>query len=171
MQTVNKISKAEREKLLTELHVLARDSSHLTHHPTCDGAQKWLGRGRAALKRIDSDKAAEFHKWEQCIHDEDDPKRRENFAGRLATVIQDGIATLRLGDFEGSEEGGPSGSEATPTPKQEPLPLMLPEKITGRWLFEHVPAIWWWLAGLALCAAFALGVRAGQINWVKDFFK
>ena len=53
----------------------------------------------------------------------------------------------------------------------EPSPLIAPERVTLRWLYEHVPySFWIWFGGL-LIAAFALGITAAiKLSLIQQWF-
>ncbi|MCX6928246.1 MAG: hypothetical protein NT154_34300 [Verrucomicrobia bacterium] len=44
------------------------------------------------------------------------------------------------------------------------------DKITLAWLFRHVPMGFWIIAVGTLLTAFGVGIRAGQIDWIRQFF-
>ena len=44
------------------------------------------------------------------------------------------------------------------------------DNITLAWLVRHVPMSFWFIAAGALTATFVAGVRAGQIEWIRDWF-
>lgn len=89
-------------------------------------------------------------------------KKREVFDRHLG----DSLTELRyiVGDFE---KYGPPRSPGTQQVPVAAAPLSVPEKVTFRWLIDHVSvALWWSGLGIvvaALVVAFFIGFAVGQI--------
>lgn len=88
-------------------------------------------------------------------------------------AMGDSLKELRYIIDQYEKYGEPKGGATAPQPEmivttQPDLPLASPERVTLRWLIDHVPVIYWlWLAG-GFIATFLIGVSAGQYQWVRD---
>ena len=67
-----------------------------------------------------------------------------------------------------SEPSSPSPS-VTPTLPSNQEPLRLPEKVSVRWLIDHVPVLWWVWAVSGLAAIFVAGTQANRLPILQQF--
>jgi hypothetical protein len=67
-----------------------------------------------------------------------------------------------------SEPSAPPPS-ATPAPLSAEEELRLTEKVSIRWLFEHVPVAWWFWAASGVVGIFTAGFQAAQLPILQQF--
>jgi hypothetical protein len=90
-----------------------------------------------------------------------------NSAERIKGVVSAAITRIR----ENPSVLATPDEQRVPLPIEPPPPLKLPERVTLRWLYEHVPySLWAWFSGLLL-AAFALGITSAiKLSVVQQWF-
>ena len=73
-----------------------------------------------------------------------------------------GAPVLPYKEAFGSAPKKSKKAENEPATVQAPQPLTLPQQISWKWVWEHVPISWFWYAGIGLVAAFAGGITVGK---------
>jgi hypothetical protein len=86
-----------------------------------------------------------------------------------------GIVSAALVRIKGNPDLGKPVQEAVIAPPEPPpapvaLPLEAPEKVTLRWLADHVPISMWIMLGGALFTAFTLGITAAKLSIIQEWF-
>lgn len=93
--------------------------------------------------------------------------------GRYDKYMDPQYEVLETGHFSECAEYVYSCLESSAAPTEStsvPQSIALPEKVTLKWLFNHVPVVHWIGAATILGATFYAGLQASQLEVVRDIF-
>lgn len=136
-------------------------------YPRCE--KKWASRVAAHNVPLDitAYSGPSGYSWPKCPEDCPHFLQAENF---LVSVSRDQYTQ------EEAEPNPPQVEELVPMPSSQPpsssakADLPVPERVTLRWLFQHVPVGLWFSAAALLCTVFVLGVQSSRLSFVREVF-
>jgi hypothetical protein len=146
-------------------------------YPRCE--MKWASRVSARNVPLDitAYNGPSSYSWPQCPSDCPHFVPAENF---VLSVSRDQYTESetqaekapKTDDIEAPSQQTPSGAGALETGEVsvEVRHLPVPERVTLRWLYHHVPIPLWVSALALLGASFTAGIQASRLAFVRDVF-
>lgn len=159
------LEKAEQVKPCK--HLMLEHGHASAFYPRCK--KEWSSRVAARNVPIDitAYSGPSSYSWPKCPEDCPHFLRAENF---LVSVSRDQYSQVEA-DTPTLQVEEPVAMPHVPLPANAvKVDLAVPERVTLRWLFQHVP-VGLWLSGVfLLCTVFVAGVQSSRLSFVREVF-
>lgn len=136
-------------------------------YPWCE--KKWASR--IAARNVPLDVTAysgpSNYSWPKCPEDCPHFLRAENF---LVSVSRDQYTQEEVGPSTPHFEEPLAIQSSRPSSVPAKADLPIPERVTLRWLFHHVPVGLWVSAATLLCAVFVAGIQSSRLSFIREVF-
>ena len=162
---LTELEKAGQIKLC--MHLMLEHGHASAFYPRCE--KKWASRIAARNVPLDitaySGPSSYF--WPKCPGDCPHFLQAENF---LVSVSRDQYTQEKVESNTPHFEEPLAMQSSLPTSVSAKTDLPVPERVTLRWLFQHVPVGLWVSATALLFAVFVAGVQSSRLSIAREVF-